>query len=170
MRPRTVSAYASALQLNMSATESCGRSVTELPLQAAQCVDYFMPNVTIEVRKRYTREQEQEIINAVHAALMEGIRTPEWDRTIRLLVHEPHRFATPPQKDDRYTLVEVDLFSGRSLDAKKALYRAIVANLGSFGIPADHITILLRESTAENWGVRGGLPASEVDLGFKVDV
>jgi phenylpyruvate tautomerase PptA (4-oxalocrotonate tautomerase family) len=129
-----------------------------------------MPNVTIEVRKRYTREQEEAIIDAVHAALMEGIKTPEWDRTIRLVVHEPHRFATPPKKDERYTLVDVDLFSGRSLEAKKALYRALVRNLGAFGIPADHIKVLLRESEAQNWGIRGGVPASEVDLGFKVDV
>lgn len=129
-----------------------------------------MPNVTIEVRKRYTSEQEEGIVNAVHTALMEGIKTPEWDRTIRLVVHEPHRFATPPGKDERYTLVDVDLFSGRSLEAKKALYRAVVRNLGKFGIPADHIKVLLRESKAENWGIRGGLPASEVDLGFKVDV
>ena len=129
-----------------------------------------MPNVTIEVRKRYTREQEEAMINAVHEALMEGIKTPEWDRTIRLVVHEPHRFATPPAKDERYTLVDVDLFSGRSLEAKKALYRAVVRNLGKFAIPADHIKVLLRESAAENWGIRGGVPASEVDLGFKVDV
>jgi phenylpyruvate tautomerase PptA (4-oxalocrotonate tautomerase family) len=129
-----------------------------------------MPNVTIEVRKRYTKEQEEGIINAVHAALMEGIKTPDWDKTIRLVVHEPHRFATPPGKDERYTLVDIDLFSGRSVNAKKDLYRAIVNKLGPFGIPADHIKVLLRESAVENWGVRGGLPASEVDLGFRVDV
>jgi phenylpyruvate tautomerase PptA (4-oxalocrotonate tautomerase family) len=129
-----------------------------------------MPNVTIEVRKCYTKDQEQAIIDAVHAALMAGIKTPAWDRTIRLVVHEPHRFATPPDKDERYTLVDIDLFPGRSLDAKKALYRAIVDQLEKFGIPADHIKVLLRESAAQNWGVRGGLPASEVDLGFKVDV
>src|SRR5262245_41196608 len=129
-----------------------------------------MPNVTIEVRKRYTQQQEASIIDAVHAALMEGIGTPEWDRTIRLVVHEPHRFASPPGKDERYTLVDVDLFSGRSLEAKKALYRAIVTKLGNFGIPPDHIKVLLRESPPENWGIRGGVPASEVDLGFKVDV
>ena len=129
-----------------------------------------MPNVTIEVRKRYTREQEVAIIDAVHAALMEGIKTPDWDKTIRLVVHEPHRFATPPKKDERYTLVDIDLFSGRSLEAKKALYRAVVKHLGKLGIPADHVKILLRESPAQNWGIRGGVPASEVELGFKVDV
>ena len=129
-----------------------------------------VPNVTIEVRKRYTMEQEKGIIDAVHKALMKGIKTPEWDRTIRLVVHEPHRFATPPEMDERYTLVDIDLFPGRSLAAKKTLYRAIVDNLGKFGIPADHIKVLLRENAAENWGIRGGNPASEVDLGFKVDV
>jgi hypothetical protein len=45
-----------------------------------------------------------------------------------------------------------------------------VENLGKLGIPADHVKILLRESPAENWGIRGGMPASEVELGFKVDV
>jgi phenylpyruvate tautomerase PptA (4-oxalocrotonate tautomerase family) len=111
-----------------------------------------MPNVTIEVRKCYTKDQEQAIIDAVHAALMAGIKTPAWDRTIRLVVHEPHRFATPPDKDERYTLVDIDLFPGRSLDAKKALYRAIVDQLEKFGIPANHIKVLLRESAAQNWG------------------
>ena len=34
-----------------------------------------VPNVTIEVRKRYSKEQEEALIDAVHAALMEGIET-----------------------------------------------------------------------------------------------
>ena len=129
-----------------------------------------MPNATIEIRKRYTPEVEQGIIDAVHAAMVNGLKIPESDKTIRLVVHEPHRFPGPPGKDDRYTLVDIDLIAGRSLEAKKALYRAIVANLEPFGIPGDHIKILLRESPLENWGVRGGVPASEVDLGFEVEV
>jgi phenylpyruvate tautomerase PptA (4-oxalocrotonate tautomerase family) len=129
-----------------------------------------MPNVAIEVLRQYTQAEEESIIAAVHAALMEGLKTPEWDKTIRLVVHEPHRFGIPPGRGDRYTLVSIDLFSGRSLEAKRALYQALVRNLGNFGIPPDHIKILLRESDAENWGIRGGVPASEVDLGFKVDV
>ena len=129
-----------------------------------------MPNAQIEVRRRYSPEEEEQVIAAVHAALMEGIKTPEWDRTIRLVAHEPHRFAAPPGRGDRYTLVDIDLFTGRSLEAKRALYQALIRNLGKLGIPADHVKVLLRESAAENWGVRGGVPASEVDLGFKVDV
>ncbi len=126
-----------------------------------------MPNATIEVRRRYTPEEEAAIIDAVHAAMMEGLKIPEGDKTVRLVVHEPHRF---PHESEWYTLVDIDLFSGRSFGAKKALYEAIVRNLGPFGIPGDQIKILLRESPAENWGIRGGVPASEVDLGFEVNV
>ena len=129
-----------------------------------------MPNATIEVRRRYTREEEAGIIDAVHAAMMEGLKIPEWDKTIRLVVHESHRFPQAPGKGERYTLVDIDLFTGRSLEAKKALYRAIVRNLEPFGIPRDQVKVLLRESPAENWGIRGGVPASEVELGFEVNV
>lgn len=128
-----------------------------------------MPNVTIEVRKQYPREVEEALIDAVHTALAAVLKTPDWDKTIRLIVHQPHRFVAPPGKDERYTLIDIDLFSGRSLDEKRALYRAIVTNLGRHEIPADHIKILLRESAAENWGVRGGVPASQMDLGFQID-
>lgn len=89
-----------------------------------------------------------------------------WEDVLRQL----RTFAGPPGKTDRYTVIGIDLFAGRSLAAKKALYQAIVRELAPFGIPADHVTVVLRETQAENWGIRGGIPASDVDLGFKIDV
>ncbi len=73
-------------------------------------------------------------------------------------------------RQGRSAIPFIDLFTGRSLDAKKALYQAIVRNLEPFGIPGDQIKVLLREIPAENWGIRGGVPASEVELGFEVNV
>jgi phenylpyruvate tautomerase PptA (4-oxalocrotonate tautomerase family) len=32
------------------------------------------------------------------------------------------------------------------------------------------VFIVLNEIPLDNWGIRGGIPASEVDLGFKVGV
>jgi phenylpyruvate tautomerase PptA (4-oxalocrotonate tautomerase family) len=129
-----------------------------------------MPSTTVEVVREYTPDEEKAIVEAVHAALVEGIKIPASDRTVRLIVYKPHRFAIPPDKSDRYTLVNVDLFEGRSLGAKRRLYQALVTNLGKLGIPAEDVKVLLRETPAENWGIRGGKPASEVDLGFKIDV
>jgi phenylpyruvate tautomerase PptA (4-oxalocrotonate tautomerase family) len=131
-----------------------------------------VPSVIIEVRKAYTREQESAIIDAVHAALIEGFAIPRTDRNLRLVVHEPHRFVAPPDKTkpEAFTLVTIEAFAGRSLDAKRTLYRAIVTNLEPFGIPRDHVMIALHEVPRENWGIRGGQAATDVDLGFKVDV
>jgi phenylpyruvate tautomerase PptA (4-oxalocrotonate tautomerase family) len=129
-----------------------------------------MPSTLIEVIRTYSPDEERAIVEAVQAALVEALKIPDEDRGVRLVVHEPHRVAIPPERTDRYIVVSVDLFAGRSMDAKRTLYRAIVANLGPLGIPPDHVKILLREIAAENWGIRGGQPASEVELGFKIDV
>jgi phenylpyruvate tautomerase PptA (4-oxalocrotonate tautomerase family) len=131
-----------------------------------------MPSALIEIRRQYSQEEEIALIEAVHSAMREGLKIPEWDRNVRLLVHEPHRFAVPPNRDqpEFYTHISIDLFIGRSLDAKRRLYQAIVRNLEPFGIPADHVKILLREIPRDNWGIRGGIPASEVDLGFEVNI
>lgn len=131
-----------------------------------------MPTALIEVRKKYTEAQEVAIINAVHKAMFDALKLPDWDRNVRLVAHASHRFACPPNKvkPELYTLVAIDMFAGRSLDAKRNLYRAIVDNLATLGIPKDHVLINLNEITKENWGIRGGQPASEVDIGFKVEV
>jgi phenylpyruvate tautomerase PptA (4-oxalocrotonate tautomerase family) len=131
-----------------------------------------MPSAIIEVRQQYSRETEAGIMEDVHAALRDAFKILPGDRNVRLLVHEPHRFQCPPdrEKPEFYTHISIDCFAGRSLDAKRKLYQAIVNNLSRFGIPPNHVKILLREITAENWGIRGGRAACDVDLGFEVNV
>ena len=131
-----------------------------------------MPASLIEVRRNYSPDEETALIEAVHAALVSAFRIPPEDRTVRLVVHAPHRLACSPKlaQPERYTLVSIDAFAGRSLDAKRALYRAIVANLEPLGVPRDHVKVLLRELPRENWGIRGGQAACDLDLGFTVEV
>jgi phenylpyruvate tautomerase PptA (4-oxalocrotonate tautomerase family) len=131
-----------------------------------------MPHVLVEVRWEYSEAEEVALMDAVHSALRTAFRIPPSDRHVRLVAHEPHRFACPPGKTqpDRYTLVSVDAFAGRSLDAKRALYREIVESLEPLGIPRDHVSIVVRDIALTNWGIRGGVAACDVDLGFDVNV
>lgn len=131
-----------------------------------------MPTVLIEVRRRYSEAEEVAIIDAVHGALVEAFQIPAKDKNLRLVAHEPHRFAVPGQltHPDRRTLVSIDCFAGRSLEAKRKLYAGIVERLELLGIPRDHVMITLHEVDPENWGIRGGQAASDVDLGFNVRV
>lgn len=131
-----------------------------------------MPSVLIEIRKQYTDSQEIALMEAVHAALREAFKILPGDKNVRLLVHKPHRFACPPDRrqPEVYTHVSIDVFAGRSLDAKRTLYKAIINNLEPLGIPMDHVKILLREVAKENWGIRGGQAGCDVELGFMVEV
>lgn len=131
-----------------------------------------MPGAVIEVRRSYSPDEEVAIIDAVHDALVVAFRIPPGDKHVRLVVHEPHRFACPPHLDqpDRATMVSIDCFAGRSLDAKRTLYAEIVDRLDGLGIPRDHVTITLREIDRENWGIRGGQAGSDIELGFDVNV
>ncbi|BBY35013.1 tautomerase family protein [Mycolicibacter minnesotensis] len=131
-----------------------------------------MPTVLIEVRRHYSQAEEVAIIDAVHSALVTAFQIPAKDKNVRLVVHEPHRFAVPAQlaQPEFRTLVSIDCFSGRSVEAKRLLYAGIVENLAELGIPGDHVMITLHESDRDNWGIRGGQAASDVDLGFTVQV
>ncbi len=131
-----------------------------------------MPSTTIEIRRKYTVEQEVQIIEAVQAALVEGFKIPEGDRCVRLVVHEPHRFIALSRlsQPDLYTVITISAFLGRSLEAKRNLYQGIVNRLAALGIPPDHTKILLNEIPRENWGLQGGKPASEIELNFKIEV
>jgi phenylpyruvate tautomerase PptA (4-oxalocrotonate tautomerase family) len=110
------------------------------------------------------------LIEAVYQAQREALKIPENDREIRYIEHKPEHFAVPPEKTENYTFVEITLFPGRSLDAKRKLYRSIVRRFGELGIAPSDVFIVLNEPPLDNWGIRGGVPASEVDIGFKLEV
>jgi len=127
-----------------------------------------MPSATIEVRRPYAEAEGTALLEAVHASLVEAFKIPAADKNLRLVTHEPHAFAVRPGLafPELYTFVTIDCIAGRSIDAKRALYAQIVRRLSDLGNPADHVLILVRESPVENWGIRGGQAASDVELGF----
>ena len=129
-----------------------------------------MPLIRVEIREGWSSAQKARLLDAIHAATVEALRIPDKDRTQILTEHPADAFEFPPGKGDRFTLIQVTMFAGRSLDAKRRLYQAVVGNLGRLGIPPSDVLIVLHEVALENWGIRGGTPASDVDLGFEVDV
>ncbi|MBE7367996.1 tautomerase family protein [Ramlibacter pallidus] len=128
-----------------------------------------MPIVKIEVCRPRPAAEVAALIDAVYHAQLEALQLPEDDKQIRYVEHKPEHFPVPPGKTENYTFVEYQMFPGRSLDAKRKLYRGIVERFGALGIQPRDIIIVLNEPPLDNWGLRG-LPASEVDLGFNLNV
>jgi len=129
-----------------------------------------MPSARIEVRKKWNRPEKNQMILALHESMVECLKIPEHDRLIRLMEYQPEDFVVPPGCTENYVLIEISLFSGRSLDAKRTLYKTIVSRFAELGVSKQDIRIVLHDVPMDNWGIRGGIPASEVDLGFKVEV
>jgi phenylpyruvate tautomerase PptA (4-oxalocrotonate tautomerase family) len=129
-----------------------------------------MPVIRVEIREGWSPAEKAGLLDAIHAAAVQALKVPDEDRTQILTEHPAEAFELPPGTGDRFTLVEVTMFAGRSADAKRRLSRAVVANLAGRGGPASDVLIVLHEVPLESWGVRGGTPASDVDLGFEVGV
>lgn len=128
-----------------------------------------MPSTRIETRKGWLGAQKREFVEAVQAGLVAGILIPEGDRCVRLAEYDEDAFIVGADKGPRYCVIEISMFSGRSLDAKRRLYAELTTRLAMFGLAVQDLKVILHEVPRENWGLRG-VPGSEIDLGFKVDV
>jgi phenylpyruvate tautomerase PptA (4-oxalocrotonate tautomerase family) len=128
-----------------------------------------MPIVHVHVARGRPAGERKAILDGVHAALVEAFRIPDHDRNQILHEHEPDHFESA--KGPGFTLVELTVFPGRSEGAKKALYAAVVRNLlAQPGIPPEKVLIVLHEPPLANWGVGGGKAATDVNLGFSLEV
>ena len=130
-----------------------------------------MPFVKISLRKGRSPDYKRALFEGIHAALVEAFLIPDSDRHQQIYELDEECFEIPPTRSDHFVVIEVIAFPGRSFAAKKNLYSAIVRNLErSPGIIGGDILIILHEPPKENWGIHGGKPASEVDVGFRIDV
>jgi phenylpyruvate tautomerase PptA (4-oxalocrotonate tautomerase family) len=130
-----------------------------------------MPLVKISIRKGRSKSEKQALLDAVHAALVEAFKIPDWDRDQRITEFENGDFEIPNNRTNFFTLIEIIIYPGRSLNAKRELYKSINDRLRDIEYTnPDDIVIVLLEPPLENWGIRGGIPASDVDLGYKLDV
>ncbi len=128
-----------------------------------------MPIVHVHVAAGRSAQAKKAVLDGVHAALVEAFRIPEHDRNQILHEHAPEHFES--RHGAGFTLVEATVFPGRTAEAKKRLYAAITRNLqAGAGIDPAHVVVVLHEPPLECWGIHGGKAASDVRIGFALDV
>ena len=131
---------------------------------------HAMALARIEILEGRTADEQQRIVAAVRDALSEALKAPREDPLVRLTSYPRELFTLPyPERHSkRFALIEVTMFAGRSTETKRRLYEAIVRNLDGL-VPAGDVSIVVHEPPMENWAV-GGVPASEKDVGFDVEI
>jgi phenylpyruvate tautomerase PptA (4-oxalocrotonate tautomerase family) len=127
-----------------------------------------MPAVKIETRRGLTREQKIGVLHAVGGALVAAFGASEQTLSQRFVEYDPEDLEIPAGKGDRFTVVTVDALAGRSVDAKRLLYRELVSRLAALGVPPNDVVIVVHDIPPESWGTRGGQAACDIDLGLRV--
>ncbi len=121
------------------------------------------------ITTNFILEDESSFIDEFHNKMMSVLKIPEHDRQV-VLDQKTKGFYQPTNSSGKYVIFEIKMFSGRTLETKKKLYKELFALANSVGIEGSNVNVILEDIEKQNWGIRGGQPASEVDLGFKTNI
>lgn len=160
--------------------ESSRHAISSRLLRVSQYASFFQVNSNVipnkekdmpssKITTNFNLENQSGFIEEFHKKMMRVLKIPEYDRFV-VLDQKNEGFYQPTNTEGYYILFEIDMFSGRTIETKRTLYKELVALATSFGVESSNVRIILKEIEKDNWGIRGGQPASEIELGFKTNI
>jgi len=129
-----------------------------------------MPVTLVSIFEGRSAAEKRALMETVQGAIAATLKLPPHDRNLRLCVHGRDEWLLPEGTSDRYVLVEIALFEGRTPETKGQLYAAIVEALAGVGVAKSDVFLRIIEQPRENFGIRGGQRADLVMLGYEVKV
>lgn len=129
-----------------------------------------MAHFKIYGREEHLREKHAQISELIHAAALRTLKLPSDKRFHRFLPLAEWQLIAPADRSARYLNIEVVMFSGRTVEVRKALIRALMDELtAGLGLSPADVEITIFESPRENWGIRGQ-HGDEMQLSYKVEI
>ena len=128
-----------------------------------------MTQMSITGQRHVLAPIRERVSEVLHAAAVDVLGLPPEKRFHRFFPMSPEDFPTPPGRSERYTIVEVRLFAGRTVATKKAFYARLFADFAEhlWITPVD-LEIALVETPRHDWAIRG-LPGDELALAYQVE-
>ena len=121
-----------------------------------------MPLVRVSVRNGKSPSYLTAIGEGIHAAMVETINVPADDRFQIFSGHAPEELVYDSgylgiARTDDIVVIQITLNAGRTLDQKRALYRAIAEKLAKNpGLRREDVLVSLVEVVKENWSFGKG--------------
>ena len=129
-----------------------------------------MAQVKVYGRREHFAVHRDTLSVAIHGSLMSSLCLPADKRFQRFISLEPADFLYPADRSDAYTIIEISLFEGRSVETKRALVQALFRDIETAcGISAQDVEITIFETPRYNWGIRGR-SGDQLALNYKVEV
>jgi phenylpyruvate tautomerase PptA (4-oxalocrotonate tautomerase family) len=106
----------------------------------------------------------------VHSCIVDALQFPANKRAHRFFPMEDGDLYFPESATARYTIIEISMFEGRSVETKKKLIQLLFERVCSqIDRLTSEVEITITETPRCNWGFRGR-PGDEVGLTYKVEV
>ncbi|BAM07280.1 tautomerase family protein [Leptospirillum ferrooxidans] len=106
----------------------------------------------------------------IHECVMEALHFPPDKRAHRFFPMDKENMLYPEGRSDAYTIIEISMIEGRTVETKKKLIRLLFDKImDRVGIGYQDIEICIHESSACNWGFRG-MHGDEVQLSYNINV
>jgi 4-oxalocrotonate tautomerase len=120
-----------------------------------------MPFLRISLNKRPSQGYAARVGDSVHRAMVEALGIPEGDRFQVITEHETGLVYDPTfldvERTDAIVMIQIMLAAGRSVEAKRNLYRTIAERLESeLGIRPEDVFVALLEAPVENFSFGKG--------------
>jgi phenylpyruvate tautomerase PptA (4-oxalocrotonate tautomerase family) len=127
-----------------------------------------MAQVKVYMNREHLEKVRTTLSNIVQSCLCDALGLPFEKKFQRFFPLEPENFIHP--HGEPYVILEIILFEGRSVEAKKKLMALLFERFQThLGISSHDLEIVLLESARHNWGIRG-LPGDELTLEYRVGV
>jgi phenylpyruvate tautomerase PptA (4-oxalocrotonate tautomerase family) len=106
----------------------------------------------------------------IHSCVVDALQFPLNKRAHRFFPMSAEDFYFPASATARYTIIEISMFEGRSIEARKRLIRLLFERIcAQSDRLSNEVEVTITETPRHNWGFRGS-PGDEVSLQYKVDV
>ncbi len=118
------------------------------------------------------RPLQTQLSEAIHSCIVDALKFPVDKKAHRFFAMDRADFLIPggQGRTDRYIIIEISMFEGRTVETKKHLIRLLFERIhAAVQISPADIEITISETPRHNWGFRGS-PGDELGLGYKVDV
>jgi len=121
-----------------------------------------MPLVRVSLREGESPSYLSAIGESIHQAMLETISVPKDDRFQIITEHPAGGVIYDPTylgigRTDRIVIIQITLNLGRTVDQKRALYKAIADRLARDpGIRREDVFVNLVEVPKENWSFGNG--------------
>jgi phenylpyruvate tautomerase PptA (4-oxalocrotonate tautomerase family) len=110
------------------------------------------------------------ISTIIQECMFEAFEYPKEKKAHRFIYIEEDSFFYFEERTQKHTIIEINAFEGRSIEAKKKLYQLLFDKFeNQLQITPMDLEITIIETPKHNWGIRGK-SGDELTLNYKTNI